>query len=265
MRRSRSVVTLVIALSAGLIAMLLAARWLNAQGSLTTVKLAIAAQDVPLGASIETEAIKFIEWPRNAIPAGAFQDATALQGRVARLMIARDEPILESRLAPVGAKAGLSAVIAQGKRAITVRVNDVIGVAGFALPGNFVDVILSTQKEGPKDGQNISKIVLENILVLAVGDEAAREETRPKVVKAVTLEVSPQQAEAIDLARSVGQLSLVLRNQVDLASVKTAGITKPRLLGAIEEAPPKPQAMRPTRGECVDVFNGKNVVRQCFD
>jgi len=108
----------------------------------------------------------------------------------------------------------------------------VIGVAGFALPGNYVDIIVNTQKDGERvnHDQNISKIVLEKILVLAVAQEVSRDETRPRVVNAVTLEVTPEEAEKIDLARSVGSLSLVLRNQVDPNPIRTAGITKNDLL-----------------------------------
>jgi pilus assembly protein CpaB len=136
---------------------------------------------------------------------------------------------MESKLAPPGTKGGLSAVVAEGKRAITVRVNDVVGVAGFALPGNFVDILVSTQDDGAKNSgrdQNISKIVLERILVLAIAQEASRDDTKPKVVNAVTLEVTPEQAETLDLARSVGTLSLVLRNQVDPTPAATTGATK---------------------------------------
>ena len=127
---------------------------------------------------------------------------------------------------------GLSAVISQGKRAITVRVNDVIGVAGFALPGNYVDIIVNTQREGEQSrrDQTISKIVLEKILVLAVAQEVSRDKTKPRVVNAVTLEVAPEEAEKIDLARSVGSLSLVLRNQIDPHATQTTGITKNDLI-----------------------------------
>jgi pilus assembly protein CpaB len=116
---------------------------------------------------------------------------------------------------------------------MTVRVNDVVGVAGFALPGNYVDIVVNTLDETAKtaDGNNsISKIVLEHILVLAVAQEQNRDETKPKVVNAVTLEVTPEQAEKLDLARSVGSLSLVLRNQIDASLGATSGSTKKDLL-----------------------------------
>src|SRR5207237_4118458 len=175
-----------------------------------------------------------VEWPSGSMPKGAFANPADLDSRVLRASVLSGEPILESKLAPVGSKGGLSAVVAEGKRAMTVRVNDVVGVAGFALPGNYVDIIVNTQEEGPKGAANkdqtISKIVLEHILVLAVAQEAGRDETKPKVVSAVTVEVSPEQAEKLDLARSVGSLSLALRNQVDKSPVLTLGVRQDDLL-----------------------------------
>ncbi|HBA08267.1 MAG TPA: Flp pilus assembly protein CpaB, partial [Methylotenera mobilis] len=150
----------------------------------------------------------------------------------------RGEPVLESKLAPVGATGGLSAVIGQGNRAMTVRVNDVVGVAGFALPGNYVDIVVNTEDETVKAenvNKSISKIVLEHIMVLAVAQEQNRDETKPKVVNAVTLEVTPDQAEKLDLARSVGTLSLVLRNQIDTSVVTTEGSTKKDLLNRVDQ------------------------------
>ena len=122
-----------------------------------------------------------------------------------------------------------------------------IGVAGFALPGNYVDIIVNTQKEGEKTNQDqtISKIVLEKILVLAVAQEVGRDETKPRVVNAVTLEVTPEEAEKIDLARSVGSLSLVLRNQIDPNPIRTGGITKSELLSIQNNSTKKQVVNRP--------------------
>lgn len=270
MRNTRALMMVGVSLLAGLMAIVFAARWLNQQTSMATQKVAVAAVNLGLGQQIGAEHIKLVDWPSGSIPAGAFADPKSLEERVTRIGVLQDEPVLESKLAPVGTLGGLSAIIAEGKRAITVRVNDVIGVAGFALPGNYVDVIVSTKDDRkPKDDQNISKIVLEKILVLAVGEEAGRDETRPKAVKAVTLEVTPQEAEAIDLARSVGQLSLVLRNQVDAEPVKTAGITKDVLLGIEAPVAPRPviqvqRVRHVVKKECVEVFVGRQRSEQCF-
>jgi pilus assembly protein CpaB len=197
--------------------------------------------------------LKMVDWPSGSIPPGAVSKAELLQDRVVKTSVLRGEPILEAKLAPLGTQGGLSAVIPEGKRAMTVRVNDVIGVAGFALPGNYVDIVVNTQLEadGGRGDKQISKIVLEHILVLAVAQEASRDETKPRVVNAVTLELTPEQAEKLDLARSVGTLSLVLRNQIDKDGVDTRGIMKRQLLAGdtpqIEPAKPQPVAKRLVR------------------
>jgi len=232
MKNTRTLIVLAVAILCGLLAVMLAARWLDRQSSTGITRIAVAATEVSLGQRINPELIKLADWPKDSLPPGSHTDIAKLEGRVLKSTLQQGEPVLEAKLAPVGTKGGLSAVIAEGKRAITVRVNDVIGVAGFALPGNYVDIIVNTQQEGDRNNrdQNISKIVLEKILVLAVAQEVSRDETKPRVVNAVTLEVTPEEAEKIDLARSVGSISLVLRNQVDPNAKRTAGATKADLL-----------------------------------
>jgi pilus assembly protein CpaB len=239
MKNTRTLAVLAVAIVSGLAAVMLASQWLNRQSATGVAHVAVAATEVSLGQRISPEMVKIVDWPSGSVPSGAIDDPNKLQGRVVRIALQRGEPILEGKLAPVGTQGGLSAVIGEGRRAITVRVNDVIGVAGFALPGNYVDIIVNTQKDAERNSnkdQAISKIVLEHILVLAVAQEASRDETKPRVVNAVTLEVTPEEAEKIDLARSVGNLSLVLRNQVDPADATTAGATKASLLDLKESA-----------------------------
>ena len=210
MKGSRAVIMLLLSLVAGIAAVVLAARWLNERSDAASgSRIVVASRDIELGQPLNATMLRMVSWPAGALPAGALDKGEALVGRGLRGQLLKDEPVLESKLAPVGTKGGLSAVIGQGRRAITVRVNEVVGVAGFALPGNFVDVLVNTQDERDRP---VSKIVLERILVLAVAQEASRDDTKPRVVNAVTLEVTPEQAERIDLARSVGNLSLVLRN-----------------------------------------------------
>ncbi len=222
---------LVLSVIIGLVATIVASGWVAQQGRAASNKVVVAAVDIELGSRLNPQLLKTIDWPSGSVPAGAIADPQALQDRVVKTSILRGEPLLEPKLAPLGSTGGLSAVIPAGKRAITVRVNDVVGVAGFALPGNYVDIVVNTQVEGEGiTDRQISKIVLEHILVLAVAQEASRDETKPKVVNAVTLEVTPDQAERLDLARSVGTLSLVLRNQVDKEGTETAGVMKRQLL-----------------------------------
>lgn len=230
---------LLVAVALGALAVVLAARWLGQQGDLMTNKVVTAARDIQLGSELTPDMLTMSEWPIGSTPVGAFKDMAALQARVVKTSLQRGEPVLESKLAPVGTKGGLSAVIAEGKRAITVKVNEVVGVAGFALPGSYVDIMVNTEDEQER---MISKIVLERIMVLAVAQEASRDETKPKVVNAVTLEVTPEEAEKIDLARSIGNLSLVLRNQVDEEDTLTLGIRKRELLGETAPVYAKPAA-----------------------
>ena len=245
MKNIKAIGLLLTALVLGLVAAVYAASWASRQSD-AAATVVVAAVDVELGTRLAPEMLKLVQWPSGAVPTGAFASLDALQGRVLRVGVLRGDALVERKLAPAGAQGGLSAVITQGKRAMTVRVNDVVGVAGFALPGTFVDVMVNTQKGRGDDG-HISKTVLEQVLVLAVAQEASRDETQPKVVSAVTLELTPQDAEKLDLARSVGTLSLVLRNQVDRQRVNTAGTTKQQLLDG-SAAPLAAVAPRPGRG-----------------
>ncbi|MYN38206.1 Flp pilus assembly protein CpaB [Duganella sp. FT109W] len=241
MKNRRALLMMALAVVFGLAAVALASRWLLRQTPGGSNKIVVAAQDVNLGQRLTPEMLKQIDWPADALPRGALRDGSKLVGRVLKNSVLRDEPLSEAKLAPAGTLGGLSALIAEGKRAITVRVNDVVGVAGFALPGNFVDIIVNTQA----NDSAISKIVLERILVLAVAQEVGRDETKPRVVNAVTLEVTPAQAENLDLARSVGTLSLALRNQVDPRPGTTDGATKGTLLGMQKPATTAPSAAPP--------------------
>ena len=276
---------LLIAIVAGLGAVVMAARWMQSQNS-GLGRIAVANIEIQLGSPITPEMVRMVDWPQDSLPTGAFTQLEKVHGRVVTGTLQRGEPVLEARLAPVGTKGGLSAVVPAGKRAMTVRVNDVVGVAGFALPGTFVDVMVNTQAEGIKKNdrdQTISKIVLDRILVLAVAQEADRDSTKPKVVNAVTLEVTPQQAEMLDLARSVGTLSLVLRNQSEGVAAVTDGATKQLLLGG-KLAPEPASAPLPVRvaarrtvptaavtpappaapKQCVEIIRGLNKVTECF-
>lgn len=278
MKNRRAYTMMAIAIVLGLAAVALASRWLLRQAPSTAAHVVVATADVNLGQRLGPETVKLAEWPADSLPAGALTDPLKLSGRVLKTSVLRGEPLTEAKLAPAGTLGGLSALITEGKRAITVRVNDVVGVAGFALPGNFVDILVSTQADTStaQDREAISKIVLERILVLAVAQEVGRDDTKPRVVNAVTLEVSPEQAEMLDLARSVGNLSLVLRNQIDPQPGTTAGATKSSLLGlavpkAVEipiaaparRAPARQASAAPYR-HCIGAIDGLHSRKECL-
>ncbi len=280
MRNIKALGLLFLALLTGLAAAVYASDWVASRGGVSSNKVVVAVVDIQLGSKINPQMLSTIDWPSGSIPEGAFREVKDVETRVARVGVLRGEAILEGKLAPVGTQGGLSAVIASGKRAMTVRVNDVVGVAGFALPGNYVDVMVNAQQDkgkGGEDTRQISKTVLEQVLVLAVAQEAGRDDTKPKVVSAVTLELSPEDSEKLDLARSVGTLSLVLRNQVDKVTVATSGITKSQLFGEkevplapvrlIAAGKPRPAA-RPAPAapsvECVEVVRTAGRALNCF-
>lgn len=286
MKNTRAVWMVIVSVMLGLAVTAMAVGWVSQKGSVASTKVVVAVTDIELGSRLTPQMLTTVDWPSGSMPQGAFGDLKNLQDRVAKTSIQRGEAILNSKLAPLGTQGGLSAVIAEGKRAMTVRVNDVVGVAGFALPGNYVDVMVNAQQDRvgkAEEVKQISKTVLEHVLVLAVAQEAGRDETKPKVVNAVTLELTLEDAERLDLARNVGTLTLVLRNQVDKESVNTAGITKKQLFGEKEEPVAKldagvaavkpvvkvvhhvmPMKAAPVPRNCVEVVHNNTRTLNCF-
>ncbi|MBN1929460.1 MAG: Flp pilus assembly protein CpaB [Chlorobiaceae bacterium] len=216
-----------IALLLGAMAAFFAARWMGitpTNGQDSGVKVVIVEQPVEAGKAVAASQIKAVIWPGSSVPRDAFTRTADVVGRIARVSMIPGEPVLPGKLAPKGATGGLSSIIPEGKRAITVKVNEVIAVAGFALPGSQVDVLVSG-KDANK--QPFSRTVLSRIKVLAVAQETTGEPDKPKVVNAVTLELTPSDAEKLDLARNIGTLSLVLRNELDTSVINSAGVRLP--------------------------------------
>lgn len=245
MHSKRAIIMLALSVLAGIAAVLLAARWMGLQAAGDRTTVLVASRDLELGQAVTVPMLQAIAWPTGAVPAGAFNDPKKLEGRVVRSSIYKGEPVLAPKLAPEGTKAGLDSVIKEGRRAITVKVNEVVGVAGFLAPGSYVDLLVNIKDD--RDSP-ISRVVLQRIMVLAVAQEAQRpDETRPKVVNAVTLEVTPEQAEKIDLARNIGTLSLMLRNQVDTKDGPTDGVRRQDLFAKGEPAPVAALAAAPAK------------------
>jgi pilus assembly protein CpaB len=238
MRNLRPFGVLMIALLLGLAAAGYAAKWLQQQNEGSTQQVLVAARDLQMGTRLMPDMMTTLAWPKAASLKDPLMRMDQAVGRVIRIPVLRGEPFLMNKLAPIGDKGGLSSVLSEGQRAVTVKVNEIVGVAGFALPGNYVDVMVNTPDQM---NQPVSKIVLERIQVLAVAQDVASTENKPRVVNAVTLQVTPIQAEQIDLARSIGTLSLVLRSQSDQSSVSTQGARKIDLLqgAALAQEPVK--------------------------
>jgi pilus assembly protein CpaB len=229
--------------------------------ALPTTPVVVAGADLALGAELRREDLRTIAWPAEAVPAGSFTDPKDLVGRGLIQSMVQNEAVLPAKLAPVGSGAGLPPVIPEGKRAVSVRVNDVVGVAGYVLPGTHVDV-LATISPTNQDTDMTSKVVLTNVLVLASGTKIEQdvENNKPISVSVVTLMVDPLEAERLTLASTEGKIQLALRNPLDKTAPPTPGIQPPVLLGyqgarrpvapsRVAAAPPPPPTVEIIRGD----------------
>ena len=190
----------------------------------TSVRIAVAARDLEVGAVLKADDIQLVDWP-NAVPAGASSDMDKLVKRGVLTPIYAKEPLIESRLAPPGAGGGLAAMIPPGMRAVAVRVNEVVGVAGFVVPGMRVDILIAGNSPGGNAGLGtLSRTLLQNIEVLSAGQDFKKDnEGKPISVQVVNLLVTPEQAEQLSLASSQTSIQLVLRNPLDREVAKTPG------------------------------------------
>lgn len=209
-----------------------------------TKRVVVANADLSLGSELRTDDLKTIEWPASAVPEGSFEDPKALLGRGLIASVVRHEPILPGKLAAKEAGSGLPPIIPAGKRAMSVRVNEVIGVAGYVLPGTRVDVV-ATQNPSNRAEDMMSKVVLSNVEVLTAGTrlEHDSKDGKPMQVTVVTLLVTPDEAERLTLASTEGKIQLALRNPLDLESPETPGVRPGMLMGNVQQRP-APSARR---------------------
>jgi pilus assembly protein CpaB len=200
--------------------------------TIPTRPVVVAAADLDVGAELRREDIRVIDWPANAVPATAIGDPKDVIGRGIVLPVIENEPILPNKLASADAGGGLPPAIPPGLRAISVRVNEVIGVAGYVLPGTRVDVVATVSPTGQATDMT-SKVVLTNVQVLAAGTKIERnnDKDKPMPVSVVTLLVDPEEAERLTLASTEGKIQLALRNPLDKTIPATRGIRPAALLG----------------------------------
>lgn len=215
MLKRRILTMFTVALLLGLGAAWMADGWIQARlqpaEASTGTSVVVAALEIPFGTKIESTQIRLAEWPIGSLPEGAIMDLAEAEERIAKQAFLPGEIILKERIAEHLSGSTLSAIVEPSKRAITVRVNDVIGVAGFLLPGNHIDVLASR-----KEGRRVTtRTVLEDIKVLAVDQTATPEKDKPVVVRAVTLEMLPKEAEILFKSTQEGSLQLTLRNPLD--------------------------------------------------
>ncbi|QWV99078.1 Flp pilus assembly protein CpaB [Geomonas nitrogeniifigens] len=201
-------------------------------------QIVVAAADIPIGATIGQPQLKVTSWPKDSIPPGSSLDPKPLIGRVAIRAISKGDAVTEQKLKPKAGAQGsgfMTYIIPLGHRAVTVAVNEVAGVAGFITPNDRVDVVLTTPIPGVQS-EKISKIILQNVPVLATGQITEQKEGKPVVVPTVTLDLSPDDSERLVLGASRGSLQLLLRNIADTGPTDARGATIARVLSG--SAPP---------------------------
>jgi len=255
MRNKRLIIALLAAITFGLIAAVSVKQYLltakTFENNLNDV--VVAKVDIPVGSRLIAEQLTVAQFPANVTPEGAIPAIDEnLIGRVVTASLSPRDPVTDAKLAPIGAAGGLSSMIPEGYRAMTVAVNEVVGVSGFIMPGTLVDiVVVITPPAGNAQEGVVSKIVLQNIKVLASGqniDKPKNDREVERSIRAVTLQVTPEQAEKLALASSEGKLQLVMRNSVDQADEQTTGANKRTLLsGERATIAPEPGSTAPPK------------------
>jgi pilus assembly protein CpaB len=231
------------------------------------VPVAVAAADLPWGTKITSEMVKTIPFLKESLPAGYVEDTAKLIDRVLIAPLKTNEPVTEHRLAPTSVKVGgVSAVITPGKRAIAVKGDKVIGISGFILPGNRVDVLVTMTD--PRTKSEVTKLVLENVPILATGTQIQENgKGEPAPVDVYTLEVAPEEGEKLALAATRGKLQFALRNITDGETVRTRGATISQTLASLSQPSSKPTSKNRRRGTprqsvTVEVIKGNEVSKK---
>ena len=232
-----------------------------------TVPVVVAATDLNSGTRLDGVLLEVVAWPEASVPEGAFDNKKALLTDEPPLILThakKGEPILKYKLSPYGARGGLPAKIPEDKRAVTLAVNEIKGVGGFVMPGDYVDV-LHTTTFGRTDKRPVTRVILQNAKVLGIDQQSSETETEPKVVNSVTILVAPYDGQRIVLAAKTGDLNLMLRNEFDASIVESDLVsykdlltedttpTKVKVVRRVRRAPPKPQ---------VEVIRGLEVKNQ---
>ena len=257
--RNNTAITLVVAIAMGGGAAYLARSWLHGQTIAAAANqpvnhIVIAAEPLAYGAAVTAENLQEIPWYSDTLPEGAFaskDDLISGGRRTVLYLLKRGEPVLRSKVTGAGQRASLASQLEEGKRAVTVRVDDLRGVAGFVLPGDYVDILMIADEISSKR-QSYSDILLEHVKVLAIDQIASEAEEKPTVARAVTLEVTKEQAQKILLASDVGKLSLILGRPIESGrdpnrriSERDIGRTIPEPVRPAAPPPPAPVAAAP--------------------
>jgi pilus assembly protein CpaB len=207
-----------------------------------TTSVAVASRDMNAGTLLSPEDVTMVDWPSRVIPVGYSTSAADVVGRGLLTPVRANEPLLSEKLASPEAGGGMPIIIPQGKRAMSVRVDEVVGVAGFVLPGTRVDVLVTMERTGTSEEAR-TRLVLQNIEVVSAGQSLERDpDGNPVEVAVVTLVVGPEEAEQLALSHSSGRLQLALRNPLDMDSVATPGISASQVIAGRTQPAPRPAA-----------------------
>lgn len=268
--QKRALVLLVLALIMGGVAVILVNTMLQREAVQRDVKpmntqpVVVAAVDLKTGMRLDALSVKTIDLPVANLPEGVYTNSAALLGEVAPIVlreIRKNEIILPYKLSPQGARAGLPPRIPEDQRAITISVNEITGVAGFVLPGDYVDVIFTTSMNRA-DKLPVTHTLLQNLLVLGVDQFSSESEDKPRVVNAVTLLVNPNEGKMLTLSQQVGSLNLMLRNEFDASIVQDRQISLKDLLSAQPQTATKATVFQRVRRPVVEVIRGLEVKTQ---
>lgn len=244
------------------------------------IPVAVAAVDIPWGTKLKPEMVKVLPFLKESLPTGYYSNWNDLKDRVLIQPVKANDPVTESKLAPASVQnGGIATVLTPGKRAVSIKGDKVIGLSGLINPGNRVDVLVTVDEARDNEKETKTKLVLENISVLAAGTQIQKNEKgEPSPVDVYTLEVTPEESEKLALAGAEGKIQLSLRSYTDTAGVLTRGMTIPQLLASLSPSPsiqyhpvetPKPvtQHVRkwsPRPGPSVEIIKGTEVSRQNF-
>ena len=255
----RGTIFLAAAVVAGLVATFGIHRYVSVKTRVVeapTRQVFIATADISPGTALSAQAVKAVTWPQAVIPPNCATSMREIDNRVVKVPIPQGNPVLFSMLAPVGTAAGLSGILDDGKRALTVKVDEVTGVAGFIHPGDHVDVLMDMSLKG--QSEHFSKTILHDISVLTTGQIWEQKgDNKPIVVNTVTLELTPEAAEVLNLASNNGKIRLALRNRNNKTVAQTSGVTTSILIGGAEAKKETKEAAQPVREDKrVEVIKG---------
>jgi pilus assembly protein CpaB len=261
MKLPKGIIYIVLAVVAGLVATVSIHQYVSVKTRVVkkpTSTVVVAGGEISPGTALTSSMVQAVSWPQELVPPGAPTTYEAVKDRVVIVPLSKGEPIMMNKLAPEGTLAGLGGLLGDGKRAISVRVDDVSGNAGFIKPGDHVDVLLTISVPNNND-EHYSRTILQNIVVLSSGQiwEQQQQDQKPVIVKTVTLEVKPGDAEILDLASNQGKIRLSLRGRNNLETAQTSGVVTSQLVNIMSPKPSRaPVAVAPKNEMAIEVIKG---------